>query len=1583
MFFFGMIFQSSSQLPAGSIAPDFTVTDINGNSHHLYEYLAQGYTVVVQFDAAWNGPGWNYANTGALANLYYDHGVDFGGNVIVLFLEADGTTSLADIQGNGQISQGDWTMVIPFPIVNLPTLNGYNTQVGNDYNIAYYPTIYTICPNGVVTETGQISALEHWDFIQNAECQSVYNVDAYIHDYTGQIATCSEVEIEFSLTNLGFAPLTSGQFTVTGVSPAITTTWNGYLNQLESTTINLGTSNVVGPVQIVFNNFGEENSSNNTLVPNILNSQFTISNVLQVDLMTDCWPEETTWNITDALGNVVYSSMAYGDGGVDNQQNPIFDNVNIVLPEIGCYFFNIYDAYGDGMYGTVYGCSVDGVVSLYEVDANFNVISNLYSIGGNQQFSVFSVPFYVDQMVDAFNNVTLNVDMNDQIVSPNGVHLAGSFQNWNPTDPNFEMFDLDGDGIYSISFYLQAGQYEYKFVNGNEWSGANNDNETIPTECSSNGNRSLIVQNNIVEETYCYNSCFADCNNGTGGVLTGNCLDIFISEYVEGTGNNKAIELYNPTSNEIDLQVGNYSMGRELNGSGIPMLLPLTGVIPPHGTRVFVLDKRDPNGTGNEVPVWEDLQMVADTFVNPVYVQSNSPFYFNGDDSFVLVKNGNILLDVIGKIGEDPGTGWFDPNDPTMTPLTMDRTLVRKSNIGQGVGVNPSVFNPVIEWDVYPANDFSHLGWHESWCQNNLVGCLDQTACNYNSTATIDDGSCFYVGTPCDDGFASTIADQYNVNCECQGFFSEASGCDPASIDWDSQTSLFLPDTVAGDNLISGFINEYYSDHIYINTPLTLDSWVGVSSIPLESAILTDVQIFNNGEWFSLMSIGLFSQCNNGQAIGDCTFLPGIPGCIEIFGEPITTGIFPVRLTFTVTGAIFGFPITEIVSFDGYEIVITENPYGCTDAAACNFTLNASLDDGSCLYEGNPCDDGDPNTFGDLVGANCDCSGSEFDYGAIYDYYFFFCGDNTQGIDLSFSQLPSGISEYALQWYSREGIQSAPTGSSTSGWTIIPGANSAVYTTDYFSSNRTVACLVMPYANTGIPYHWANGSVQFEVSDFSAQSIIGNPNITPFTNYVYVVNPIAGNTYEWTTVNGGIISGQGTNTVTVMWGQNGPYQISLNESNGLCSDQSTLFVVNNSCAISVTAVSENGNFLCPGSSASLQAVTSAAGVSFQWYLNGVLLSGETSSTLEISAGGNYQVMITQANCTAISQMLVISELSPIVIPELTLSQDNPGCSGGSAVISATGGSFSAYLWSNGAVTSTIEVTSSGDYTVEVTDNNGCMATAGPVNVNFALQEAVPICLVTVDPATGSNVIVWEPVASEVTSSYVVYKESNIANVYQAIGTVPYGNDGLFEDVNSNSAVQASRYKLALVDTCDVESSMSDFHKTIHLTSNLGLGNTINLIWSHYEGFTFGSYTIYRGTSADNMTVLATIASNLNSYTDLTPLPTGYYMIEVEGVSCDPSRSAQTSRSNIINFDLVGLNEKEESRIQLYPNPAIDLITLQVSASQLGKEYVVYDVSGRQLFFGQLKSTSTKIDISSLSVGSYLVKAGNEFLRFTK
>ena len=139
-------FTAKAELPDGTIAPDFTVTDINGNVHNLYTYLNAGKHVILDFSATWCPPCWSYHNTQALKNLYNTYGPNGSDEIMVIKIEADLNTAEACLYGNcmgmGGSTQGNWVAGTPYPIVNLTSANA--PGLGGQYQITYYPTIYGI-----------------------------------------------------------------------------------------------------------------------------------------------------------------------------------------------------------------------------------------------------------------------------------------------------------------------------------------------------------------------------------------------------------------------------------------------------------------------------------------------------------------------------------------------------------------------------------------------------------------------------------------------------------------------------------------------------------------------------------------------------------------------------------------------------------------------------------------------------------------------------------------------------------------------------------------------------------------------------------------------------------------------------------------------------------------------------------------------------------------------------------------------------------------------------------------------------------------------------------------------------------------------------------------------------------------------------------------------------------------------------------------------------------------------------------------------------------------------------------------------
>jgi uncharacterized protein len=175
-------------------------------------------------------------------------------------------------------------------------------------------------------------------------------------------------------------------------------------------------------------------------------------------------------------------------------------------------------------------------------------------------------------------------------------------------------------------------------------------------------------------------------------VLAAAPTDVFFSEYIEGSSNNKALEIYNGTGAAINLSTGVYNVQMFFNGSASAGLtINLTGTVA--NGDVYVLAQSSANAT---------ILAQAD--------QTNGAGWFNGDDAVVLRK-GTTIVDVIGQIGSDPGTEWG-----TGVESTADNTLRRTDTICAGDTNGADAFDPSIEWDGFVLDTFGGLGSHTANC---------------------------------------------------------------------------------------------------------------------------------------------------------------------------------------------------------------------------------------------------------------------------------------------------------------------------------------------------------------------------------------------------------------------------------------------------------------------------------------------------------------------------------------------------------------------------------------------------------------------------------------------------------------------------------------------------------------------------------------------------------------------------------------------------------------------------------------------------------------------------------------------------
>ncbi|WP_445777540.1 ExeM/NucH family extracellular endonuclease [Shewanella sp.] len=162
-----------------------------------------------------------------------------------------------------------------------------------------------------------------------------------------------------------------------------------------------------------------------------------------------------------------------------------------------------------------------------------------------------------------------------------------------------------------------------------------------------------------------------------------NSQELLISEYVEGSSNNKAIELYNPTANTIDLS--DYVLSFYFNGStSAATNISLIGRVASNTT--FVVADNDASA---------DILALAQ--------QTSNASFFNGDDAIVLTHNGNVV-DSLGQVGVDPGAEWGSGD-----LSTQNNTLRRNvDNLTPDIIIDNDV--SLAGWQGFAQDDITDLG---------------------------------------------------------------------------------------------------------------------------------------------------------------------------------------------------------------------------------------------------------------------------------------------------------------------------------------------------------------------------------------------------------------------------------------------------------------------------------------------------------------------------------------------------------------------------------------------------------------------------------------------------------------------------------------------------------------------------------------------------------------------------------------------------------------------------------------------------------------------------------------------------------
>ncbi len=449
--------ESKAQLADGKLAPDFTFTDIAGNTQHLYALLDSGFTTYIDVSAAWCGPCWSYHNTGALETLYNTYGPG-GTNVVrVLYVEGELTNTINQLHGitgagggYAGSTQGDWTAGTPYPMIDLSSSTpGATAFLGSSgYQIAYFPTVYMICPDRTITLVGQANVTNLYAARASCAIAVVADDAQLMHPITlgttnDNLQSCDSVIPTFRLGNVGTSALTSATITykVDGVTQKVKN-WTGNLapyNNTLVTNVKLGgpiagghtiTASVSNP-----NGGSDPTANNNATTANFVKYSGTV--VPLVSESFEAFGIPSAWAIANGGGATTWSTA---NVGFNSSKSAKLDFYNISAGDIDCFILEPMSFFGTTVDSLTFDISYvqysSTVNDKLEVDVSTNCgvtwapryvkVGASLSTNGTSYFTSAYTPTSASQWRKERVNLSMYAGQNEVLIRFKGVSAQGN-----------------------------------------------------------------------------------------------------------------------------------------------------------------------------------------------------------------------------------------------------------------------------------------------------------------------------------------------------------------------------------------------------------------------------------------------------------------------------------------------------------------------------------------------------------------------------------------------------------------------------------------------------------------------------------------------------------------------------------------------------------------------------------------------------------------------------------------------------------------------------------------------------------------------------------------------------------------------------------------------------------------------------------------------------------------------------------------------------------------------------------------------------------------------------------------------------
>ena len=802
-------FSSNAQLPDGSIAPDFTADDINGNTWNLYSLLAEGKTVILDFSATWCNPCWSYHNSGILSSLYDSHGPNGTDELQILFIESDPDTDLNDLLGEGENTLGDWTEGTDYPIID----NGQS--IFWDYENSFYPTILMVCPSGTTKFFYWACEDEYLYFMQNhcGECSDPqacnFGLDNAVNEpcvYPGD--ACSD-----SAQNLIDGEINSSCECVTdGCSIPFACNFNAdeglncdFYSCAEWTELSLEDFSSFGSGQIA----------------------------IQSDEWQH-WPEGASY--TSAA---IYTSI--GTNGYawcrDNSPNGSWGSPTNI-------FYNVdYDL-------------EDGDALRVELELYWGSCDLwTYRLWGEDWGSPWGTGADLLE-VNYLGNGRVDISSSGVIVSSLEVSPSSVFSHI--FDPVLNQVETWLDDVLLCRTPLFS---DFSGIQFNPQKVVDSDEAEVLINWIAVSSTENVIQLGCLDDAACNYDASANLDSGA-------CL-------YEGT-----------TCDDGDPSTLNDQLGNDCSCIGIPTVLGCTNSQACNYNVAANLDDGSCTFQGDSC---DDglAETIADVF-NGECQCIGVPVVEGCMDNLACNFNteANVSTNTCLYLGEPCNDGLDDTfNDSIDESCTCGGTPI-------------------------------------------VLGCMNESACNFNPSANTSDDNCLIVNAPCDDGDSNTDWDTVNSQCECEGI-AVIWGC------IDHAACNFNPNSNSDDG-----------------------------SCQYEGATCNDGNEFTINDTI--------------DAYCECIGIPAIAGCMD--DEACN---FNINANTEDQSCLFVGQSCDDMDITTVDDIVDENcncngfsQEGCTDPTACNYDDNATyLGAAICLFAGQSCSDNSDLTINDVIQNDCSCMG--------------------------------------------------------------------------------------------------------------------------------------------------------------------------------------------------------------------------------------------------------------------------------------------------------------------------------------------------------------------------------------------------------------------------------------------------------------------------------------------------------------------------------------------------------------------------------------------------------------------------------